>query len=113
MTIRRGEVWLAALDPTVGGEIQKTRPVIVVSNDINNAHNSVVSVIPLTSNVTRVLSFEVHIPAGVGGLTKESKAKADQIRTIDKSRLVKRYGALPTSYVQQLNGALKLHLAIP
>lgn len=112
MIIRRGDVWLAALDPTIGGEIQKTRPVIVVSNDVNNAHNSVISVIPLTSNVTRVLSFEVHIPASVGGLTKESKAKTDQIRTVDKSRLVKHYGALPNAYVQLLNDALKLHLAL-
>lgn len=112
MTIKRGEVWLAALDPTVGGEIQKTRPVVVVSNDINNVHNAVVSVIPLTSNISRILSFDVYIPAGVGGVIKDSKAKADQIRTIDKSRLVKQYGALPETYVQQLNKALKLHLAL-
>ncbi|QDK79442.1 type II toxin-antitoxin system PemK/MazF family toxin [Spirosoma sp. KCTC 42546] len=113
MNIKRGEVWLAALDPTIGSEIQKTRPVIVVSNDINNANNSVVSVIPITSNVTRILSFEVFIPAGVASLTKDSKAKTDQIRTLDKSRLVKRYGALPAVYTQQLNTALKLHLALP
>lgn len=112
MTIKRGEVWLATLDPTIGGEIQKTRPVVVVSNDINNMHNSVVSIVPLTSNVNRILSFEVSIPTGVGGITKDSKAKVDQIRTIDKSRLMKQYGTLPDAYVQQLNKALKLHLAL-
>ncbi len=112
MIIKRGEVWLAALDPTVGGEIQKTRPVVVVSNDVSNAHNSVVSIVPLTSNVSRVLSFDVYIPIGVGGVTKDSKAKADQIRTIDKSRLIKQYGALPNDYVQQLNKALKPHLGL-
>jgi len=112
MIIKRGEVWLAALDPTIGGEIQKTRPVVVVSNDVNNQHNSVVSVVPLTSNVSRILSFEVLIPIGVGGVQKDSKAKADQLRTIDKSRLVKRYGVLPDPYIAQLNKALKLHLAL-
>ena len=112
MSIRRGEVWLAALDPTVGGEIKKTRPVIVVSNNVNNTHNSVVSVIPLTSNTTRVLSFEVLIPAGVGGVIKESKAKADQIRTIDKSRLIKRFGLLSDDFCQRVDNALKLHLAL-
>ena len=112
MIIKRGEVWLAALDPTIGGEIQKTRPVVVVSNDISNSHNSVVSIVPLTSNVTRILSFEVYIPTGVGGVTKDSKVKPDQIRTIDKSRLIKLYGTLPDTYVQQLNKALKLHLAL-
>lgn len=112
MNIKRGEVWLAALDPTVGSEIQKTRPVVVVSNDVNNANNSVVSVVPITSNVARILSFEVFIPAGVANLSKDSKAKTDQIRTLDKSRLVKRYGALPMEYSQQLNAALKLHLAL-
>jgi mRNA interferase MazF len=59
---KRGEIWLANLDPTVGGEIKKTRPVVIISNDINNVHNSVVTVLPITSNVKRVFSFEVLLP---------------------------------------------------
>ena len=112
MSIKRGEVWLAALDPTIGGEIQKTRPVVVVSNNISNAHNNVVLVISSTSNVNRLLSFENYIPTGVGGITQDSKAKPDQIRTIDKSRLIKLNGTLPDTYVQQLNKALKFHLGL-
>ena len=88
MNIKRGEVWLAALDPTIGGEIQKTRPVIIVSNNFSNFSNNVVTVVPITSNTARVFSFEVFLPTGIAGLPKDSKAKADQIRTLDKSRLV-------------------------
>lgn len=113
MSIKRGEVWLAVLDPTVGGEIQKTRPVIIVSNDTNNRGNSVVTVVPITSNITRVFSFEVFLPVGTSGLPKDSKAKADQIRTLDKSRLVKLYGQLPTSFINALDQAIKLHLDLP
>lgn len=90
MSIKRSEIWLANLDPTVGGEIRKTRPVLVVSNDINNIHNQVVTVLPLTSNTSRIFSFEVLLAQGVANLPKDSKAKADQIRTLDKSRLVRK-----------------------
>lgn len=110
MIIKRGEVWLANLDPTVGGEIQKTRPVVVVSNDTNNQYNSVVTVLPITSNVERVFTFEVYIPKAMANLPKDSKAKADQIRTLDKSRLVKRLGTLPQSIVVLVDAAIKRHL---
>ena len=52
MNIKRGEIWLANLDPTIGSEIQKTRPVAVVSNNINNTHNNVITILPITSNTT-------------------------------------------------------------
>ena len=57
MNIKRGSIWLANLDPTVGSEIRKTRPVVVVSNDVNNTNNNVVTVVPITSNTTHVYSF--------------------------------------------------------
>jgi len=113
MNIKRGEIWLANLDPTVGSEIQKTRPVVIVSNDSNNQNNSVVTVVPITSNATRVFSFEVFLPMGTAGLPKDSKAKADQIRTLDKSRLVKLYGQLSASLINALDKAIKLHLDLP
>jgi len=113
MNIKRGEIWLANLDPTVGSEIQKTRPVVIVSNDSNNQNNSVVTVVPITSNATRVFSFEVFLPMGTAGLPKDSKAKADQIRTLDKSRLVKLYGQLSASLINALDKAIKLHLGLP
>ncbi|MCY7359826.1 MAG: type II toxin-antitoxin system PemK/MazF family toxin [Rudanella sp.] len=110
MSIKRGEIWLANLDPTIGGEIQKTRPVVIVSNNSNNNSNSVVTVVPITSNATRVFSFEVFLSKGTAGLPKDSKARTDQIRTLDKSRLVKLYGQLSASLMNDLDKALKLHL---
>ena len=85
--MRRGEIYFAALDPTVGAEVQKTRPVVVVSNNAANRASSVVTVVPLTSNVARVFPFEVLLPAARTGLTKDSKAMAQQVRTLDKERL--------------------------
>ncbi len=62
-SIRRGEIFLVNFDPTIGSEAKKTRPAVVVSNDINNAHSPIVSISPITSNVTRVYSFEVEVPS--------------------------------------------------
>ena len=112
MNIKRLEIWLAALDPTVGSEIQKTRPVLVVSNDKNNKFNSVISILPITSNTAYVADFEVFISKGVANLPKDSKAKADQIRTLDKQRLVKKIGKLPASFSAEIKKALHLHLDI-
>ena len=112
MSIKRGSVWLANLDPTVGSEIRKTRPVVVVSNDVNNANNSVVTILPITSNTAHLYSFEILLPKGTAGLPKDSKAKADQIRTIDKSRLIKVIGALKDNFVDSIDHAVKLHLAL-
>ena len=89
MTIKRGDIWLANLDPTIGNEIKKTRPVIVVSNNINNLHNNIITILPITSNTEKVFSFEVFIAKGIANLPKNSKVKADQIRAIDKIRLSK------------------------
>lgn len=112
MNIKRGEIWLANLDPSIGNEIKKSRPVVVVSNDVNNAHNNVVSVLPITSNVTKVFSFEVFLEKGTAGLPKDSKAKADQIRTLDKSRFTKHIGSLPTHYIGAIETAILKHLGI-
>lgn len=101
MNIKRLEIWLAALDPTFGSEIQKTRPVLVVSNDKNNKHNSVVSILPITSNTAFVADFDVFISKGTANLPKDSKAKADQIRTLDKQRLIKKLENYPPAFQQK------------
>ena len=103
---------MAALDPAIGSEIQKTRPVLVVSNNKNNTYNSVVTILPITSNVSFVAAFEVFLPAGTGNLPKNSKAKADQIRTLDKQRLIKKIGQLPSRFADSVDGALRLHLGV-
>ncbi len=107
--IRRGEVFLVNFDPTVGAEAKKTRPAVVVSNDINNAHSPIVSISPITSNVTRVYSFEVEIPPGTGGLKSRSKVMVNQTRAVDKIRLTRKLGFLPEQMMKDVNRALKLH----
>ena len=109
VSIKRGEIFLVNFDPTVGAEAKKTRPALVVSNDINNAHSPIVSISPITSNVTRVYSFEVEIPPGTGGLRTRSKVMINQTRTVDKIRLIKKLGHLPEQIMMDVNRALKLH----
>jgi mRNA interferase MazF len=113
MNIKRGGIYLAALDPVVGREIAKTRPVVVVSNDVNNEFSGTVTVLPVTSkNVQDTYPFEVLLAKGTGNLPKNSKVKADQIRTLDKSRLVKIIGKLEKKSIDLIEKAIKIHLAI-
>ena len=111
MSIKRGEIYLTALDPVVGREISKTRPVVVVSNDINNEFSGTITILPITSkNVSKIYPFEVFLPQGSGNLTKDSKIKADQIRTIDKTRLVKQIGKLGQKNIGEVEKAIEVHL---
>lgn len=113
MTIKRGEIYLAALDPVVGREISKTRPVVVVSNDINNEFSGTVTILPITSkNVSKIYPFEVFLTQGSGNLPKDSKVKADQIRTLDKIRLVKQIGKLEQKKIGEIEKAVEIHLGL-
>ena len=108
---RYGDVYQAALDPAVGSEIGKSRPVLVVSNDVGNEHSGTVTVLPITSQAAGgTYAFEVRVPGGTGGLTADSRIKANQIRTLDKSRLVSFRGSLPAEYLPLVERALKVHL---
>jgi mRNA interferase MazF len=108
-SIRRGDVFLVTFDPTVGAEAKKTRPAVVVSNDINNAHSPIISIAPITSNITRVYSFEVEIPPRTGGLKSRSKVMVNQTRAVDKVRLIKHMGRLPDDMMKAVDRALRLH----
>jgi mRNA interferase MazF len=113
MTINRGGIYLAALDPVIGRELSKTRPVVVVSNNKNNEFSGTVTILPITSkNIRKIYPFEVLLRKGIGNLPKNSKVKADQIRTLDKSRIVKFIGMLGTDYIAQIEEAIKVHLAL-
>lgn len=113
MIISRGGIYLAALDPVIGREISKTRPVVVVSNDKNNAFSGTVTILPITSkNIRKTYPFEVLLRKGTGNLPRNSKVKADQIRTLDKSRIVKFIGMLESSHIAQVEEAVKIHLAM-
>lgn len=108
---RYGEVYEVNLDPVVGSETGKRRPALVVSNDINNEYSQTVTVLPITGQpAKKQYPFEVPIPKGVAGLTMDSRIKANQIRTIDKRRLVSFRGSLPSRYFLQVEKALKTHL---
>ena len=108
-SIKRGEVCLVNFDPTAGAEAKKTRPAVVVSNDVNNAHSPIVSIAPITSNVTKVYSFEVEILPREGGLRSRSKVMVNQTRAVDKVRLIKRPGQLSEASMSNIKDALKLH----
>ena len=113
MNIKRGEIYLAALDPVVGKEISKTRPVVIVSNDKNNEFSGTVTILPITSkNLKRIYPFEVFLSKGSGDLPKDSKVKADQIRTLDKTRMIKLIGKLRKGEIDEIEKALKIHLAL-
>ncbi len=111
MIIKRGGIYLAALDPVIGREISKTRPVLVVSNNVNNKFSGTVTILPLTSgNTEKVYPFEVFLPKGIANLPKPSKVKADQIRTLDRSRIIKMIGILEKEAMSQVKEAMKCHL---
>ena len=113
MNIKRGDIFLANLDPVVGHEISKTRPVIVISNNIGNKYAGTVTIIPITSkNLEKIYPFEVYLPMGITQLTKDSKAKVDQIRTLDKTRLIKSIGSLNHDLIHSFNTAIKIHLKL-
>jgi mRNA interferase MazF len=113
----RGEVRLVDLDPTRGAEADKRRPAIIVSNDGANGMaarlgRGVVTIVPVTSNVERVYPFQVMLAAGTGGLPRDSKAQAEQVRSIAAQRVGRLLGALPASVMTALDQALRLHLAL-
>ena len=111
MNIKRGEIFLAALDPVIGHEIAKTRPVIVVSNDVGNKYSGTVTIIPVTSkNLKKIYPFEIYLPKETSLLKKDSKGKADQIQTLDKARLIKSIGRLNSELVNNVDTAIKIHL---
>jgi mRNA interferase MazF len=111
--MKRGDIYFAQLDPTMGSEIQKTRPVVIVSNDIANRSSNLVTIVPLTSSVQKVYPFELLLLASETGLTKASKALAQQIRTLDKRRLSGRpQGMVQPVKIKLLDDAIRLHLAL-
>lgn len=110
--ILKGEIYLADLNPTVGSEISKIRPVLIVSNDINNQYAATVTIVPITSTTEKIYPFEIFLPKGEGNLTNDSKAKANQIRTIDKLRLKKQFGRINEETLKEIEKAILIHLGI-
>lgn len=107
--MKRGEIWWVEFDPSVGSEIRKKRPAVIVSNDAANRHLLRVVVVPLTSNTGRLYPSEAVVTAG----GQSNKAMADQIMAADKSRLTSQLGELSKADMLAVEDAIKLHLALP
>jgi mRNA interferase MazF len=105
---RRGEVWWVAFDPSVGGEIQKTRPVIIVSNNAANIALNRLIVVPLSSQTAKVYAGQAMVT--VNG--EPRKAMADQLTTASKERLRSKLGTLSTSDIASVERAILLHVGI-
>jgi mRNA interferase MazF len=106
---RKGEIYLAALDPTVGHEIRKTRPALVIQNDISNRYSAVTMVAPITSTVRLPLSpLHVLLPANEStGLTVPSVAVFNQIRALDRIRLIKKLGEVDSLTIELADEAIR------
>ena len=103
----RGEVYLVNFDPTLGAEIKKTRPALILQNDIANRHSPITIVAAITSQFDEPLyPTEVLIRATEGGLTVDSVVLLNQIRSLDKQRLVRRLGVLKPATVEQVERAI-------
>lgn len=109
--MKRGEIYYADLNPTIGAEIRKKRPILIISNDANNRGSSTITVLPITSNITNVYPFEVALPAKISGLQKDSKIQCQQIRTISKLRITSpAVGKVDNKTLKNIEVATKLHL---
>ena len=108
MKIKRGDVFWVSFDPSIGGEIKKKRPAVVVSTDKANPYLNRAAVVPLSSKISRIYPSEARISFQ----DKESKAMADQIRTISKGRLISKIGSLPLEEMEKIENKIKLFLEL-
>jgi mRNA interferase MazF len=115
--MRRGDIHSIDLDPARGSEANKRRPAIIVSNDAANATarrlgRGVITVLPVTSNTERVYPFQVLLRAAETGLDRDSKAQAEQVRSIAVERVGARLGVVPHAVMLDVDEALRLHLGL-
>ena len=114
--LRRGAIVLVSFDPATGSEAAKVRPAVVVSNNTANTvaarTGGVITVVPVTSNVSRIHPFQVLLAAQTTGLPRDSKAQAEQLRAVSVSRIRAAVGWVPSDTMHELDAAIRLHLAV-
>ena len=109
--LRRGDIWLVNFNPTQGSEQRGIRPALIIQNDVGN-EVSPVTIVAAISSVTKTYPINVEIKPSESGLEKDSVVKLNQLRTIDKKRLIKRLGRLDSSKMKAVNSALMLSLGL-
>ena len=110
---KRGEVYLVAFDPTIGAEIQKTRPALIVQNDVANRHSPITIVAAITSQLDEPLCpTEVPSQPPEGGLPIPSVMLLNQVRSMDKRRLIRRLGVLTPATMERVERALLISLGL-
>lgn len=109
---KRGEIWLVEFDPSVGTEIQKTRPALIISNDIANDKSSKITVVPLTSRIKPLSIVVIIEPDELNKLDKQSLIRVPDVCTFDKLRLRNKIGKLSSEKLKEVDKKLKLHLGL-
>ena len=109
---RRGEIWTVDLEPVVGSEQGNARPALVIQNDIGNLYSPVLIVAALTSGESARYDVQVEVKAPEGGLHHNSLVLLNQIRTIDKRRVGRRWGRLSSRTMQRVDEAIKISLGL-
>jgi mRNA interferase MazF len=113
MTVNRGEVWLADLNPTRGSEQAGTRPVLIFQNNVINKYTTTILAIPLTTNLRRApLPSCAQISQGEGGLGNDSVALCHQLRVLDKTRLIRKLGAVSAKTISAIESCVKFTMGI-
>ena len=113
MEIKRGDIFLVDLNPVVGAEQAGTRPALVIQIDKANAASPHTIIIPFTTRIKEAkLPSHVRIPAGTGGLAEESILLCEQIRVIDKRRLVRKIGSIREEHLREVGIAIKVILGL-
>jgi len=110
---KKEEIYLVNFDPTIGYEVKKKRPALILSNNIHNQYSPLATVAPLSSNTNKIYPFEVYVPKKSTGLNENSKIMIIQLRSIDKKRLINKIGNIEEKeIVNKINKIISEHFSL-